>query len=677
MRRSSSSVTEGTVLWEPSAAVHAGATISRYLDWLRRARGLSFGTYEALWEWSVRDLEAFWTSLWEFFEIKTDRPWTAVLPQRRVERAQWFPGALVNFAEHALRRRDDSPGIIAYSETRPAHTLSHREVVRDVARVAAGLRRLGVRRGDRVAAYLSNIPEAATAFLASAGIGAVWSSCPPEFGTRSVIDRFRQIEPRVLLAVDGYRYNGRGYDRMAAVREIAAALPTVEAVVVLPYLDDRPDLAGIRGGRRWHDTLAGTADQAGTDGFVPEPVPFDHPLWILYSSGTTGLPKGIVHGHGGVLLELLKANRLHLDIGPDDRFFWFSTTGWMMWNWVVSTLVTGAAVILYDGSPAYPDLTTLWRLAAETGMTYFGTSAPFVLSCMKAGLEPGKTFDLSRLRGLGSTGAPLTPEGFAWVYERVNSSLLLGSVSGGTDVATAFVLSCPLLPVRAGEIQCRGLGCRVESWDEEGRPVVDQVGELVITEPMPSMPVAFWNDPRGVRYHESYFERFPGVWRHGDWIKITPRGSCVIYGRSDSTLNRAGVRMGTSEFYRVVEELPEVADSLVIDTGELGREGRLLLFIVLRQGAALDERLQAAIRDRLRAQLSPRHVPDEIHQITEVPRTLNGKKLEVPVKRILSGASPDRAASRDALANPAALDAFVRLATQHASPPAPDGGQVV
>jgi len=661
-------VAEGTVLWEPTAEVRARAEITRYLGWLRETRGLAFDSYEALWEWSVRDLAAFWESIWEFFEIRGTRVPGAVLERGRgVEGARWFPGATLNFAEPALRRHDHGPAIVAYSEARPPRTLTHAEVRRDVAAVAGGLRRLGVRRGDRVAAYLPNTPEAAVGLLASASLGAIWSSCPPEFGTRSVIERFRQIEPRVLLAVDGYRYNGRGYDRMEAVREIAAALPTVEAVVVLPYLNERPDLAGLRGARRWADAMTG--ESGGADGFAPEPVPFDHPLWILYSSGTTGLPKGIMHGHGGVLLEQLKWLVLHADVRPGDRFFWFSTTGWMMWNVVVSSLLAGATAILYDGSPAYPDLTALWRLAADTGMTYFGTSAPFVLSCMKAGLEPGKIFDLSRLRGLGSTGAPLTPEGFAWVYEHVSPSLLLGSASGGTDVATAFVLSCPLLPVRAGELQCRGLGAKVEAWDERGRPVVDEVGELVLTEPMPSMPIGFWNDPDGARYHDSYFERFPGVWRHGDWIKITPRGSCVIYGRSDSTLNRAGVRMGTSEFYRVVEELPEVAESLVIDTGELGREGRLLLFVALQQGAVLDDRLQAAIRDRLRTQLSARHVPDEIHQVAEVPRTLNGKKLEVPVKRILAGTPPDRAASRDALANPSAFDAFVRLAAERGSAP--------
>lgn len=666
MRRPAASVAEGTLLWEPTSEVRARAAITRYLEWLRRSRGLSFDSYDALWHWSVTDLAAFWSSIWEFFDVAGARPAAAVLPERRVAGARWFPGALLNFAEHALRRGDGGPALIAYSETRPPRTLTFEDVRRETARAASALRHLGVRRGDRVAAYLPNAPEAAVAFLATAARGAIWSSCPPEFGTRSVIDRFRQIEPRVLLAVDGYRYAGRAYGRMDAVREIAAALPTVEAVVVLPYLGDAPDLANLRGARLWEAAMAGAPAD---DALAPEPVPFDHPLWIVYSSGTTGLPKAIVHGHGGILLEHLKLLALHLDVGPHDRFFWFSTTGWMMWNVVVSALLVGATAILYDGSPAYPDLGALWRLAADTGMTYFGTSAPFVLSCMKAGLDPGRTFDLSRLRGLGSTGAPLTPEGFGWVYEHVNPALLLGSISGGTDVATAFVLSCPLLPVRAGEIQCRGLGAKVEAWDENGGPVINEVGELVVTEPLPSMPVGFWKDSDGARYRESYFERFPGVWRHGDWIKITPRGSCVIYGRSDSTLNRAGVRMGTSEFYRVVEELPEVLDSLVIDTGELGREGRLLLFVVLREGATLDDPLRATIRERLRTQLSPRHVPDEIEQVPEIPRTLNGKKLEVPVKRILGGAAPDRAASRGALANPAAFDAFVRLAADRAAHP--------
>lgn len=651
-------VAEGTVLWEPDEAVGQRAAITRYMRWLRETRGLTFHGYDDLWQWSVTELEAFWESIWHFFDVRSAKPYTAILADRRMPGARWFPGALVNYAEHALRRRDDGVAVIARSETGESRTLTYRDLARDVARVASSLRRMGVRRGDRVAAYLPNVPETLVAFLATASLGAVWSSCPPEFGIRSVVDRFQQIEPTVLLAVDGYQYGGRAYDRLDAVAEIQQALPSLTSTVVLPSLRPHPPLARLRDARLWPDVIGGAE---GEDPPV-EPVPFDHPLWILYSSGTTGLPKAIVHGHGGVLLELLKALALHLDLGPDDRFFWFTTTGWMMWNFLVGGLLVGATVVLYDGSPGYPDLYALWRLAAETGMTYFGTSAPYILSCMKAGIEPRTAADLGRLRAVGSTGAPLPPEGFQWVYAHVGENLLLGSISGGTDLCTAFVLSCPLLPVRAGEIQCRGLGAKVEAWDPAGRPLVGGVGELVITEPMPSMPVGFWNDPEMRRYRESYFEMYPGVWRHGDWIKITPHGSCVIYGRSDSTLNRGGVRMGTSEFYRVVEEMPEVLDSLVVDTGELGREGRLFLFVVLREGLQLDDALRAAIRRRLREQLSPRHVPDEIHAVSEIPRTLSGKKLEVPIKRILSHVPVEKAANPDALANPQALHFFAELA---------------
>ncbi len=648
---------EGTTLWEPSAEARARATLTRYLDWLKTARGLTFGSYDALWQWSVTDLEGFWGSFWEFCGIKASRPYRRVLAERRVFDAKWCPGAELNYAEHALARLDDREAVVFRSEDRTPVTLTYAEVAQQVAAVAAALRSLGVRRGDRVVAYMPNIPETLVAFLAAASLGAIWSSCPPEFGTRSVVDRFRQIEPRVLFAVDGYRYQGRAYDRMGAVAEIQRALPSLEATVLLPYLADAPARDGLRRVRLWQDLLA-----TGHSELVYEPVPFDHPLWVLYSSGTTGLPKAIVHGHGGVLLEHLKWLRLHLDLGPEDRFFWFTTTGWMMWNFLIGGLLVGAAVILYDGSPTYPDMAALWCLAAETGMTYFGTSAPYLMACAKAGLEPGRAFDLSRLRGLGSTGAPLPPEGFQWVYEHVKRDLHLGSASGGTDVCTAFVLSCPLLPVRAGEIQCLGLGAKVEAFDDRGQPVIGEVGELVLTEPLPSMPVFFWNDPGKERYRASYFETYPGVWRHGDWIKITPRGSCVIYGRSDSTLNRGGVRIGTSEFYRVVEEMPEVLDSLVVDTGRLGREGRLLLFVVLRDGAALDPTLRSSIRQRLREAMSPRHVPDEIYAIPEVPRTINGKKLEVPIKRILDGTPADSACSPDAMSNPQALRFFIDLA---------------
>ncbi|MCJ7511070.1 MAG: acetoacetate--CoA ligase [Dehalococcoidia bacterium] len=649
-------VSEGTVLWQPSEEQRARANITRYLRWLRDQKGLDFGSYEDLWAWSVTDLEAFWASIWDFFGVKARRPYTRVLAERRMPRAQWFAGAELNYAEHALQRRDDHPAVVFKSEDRPLSTLTYAELYRQVAAVAAGLRRLGVQRGDRVVAYMPNIPQTLVAFLAVASIGAIWSSCSPEFGIRSVVDRFRLIEPKVLFAVDGYRYNGRPYERLAAVAEIEHHLPTLEATVLVPYLDDQPAMAGLANAKLWDDLLDETAELSF------EAVPFEHPLWVLYSSGTTGPPKAIVQGHGGILLEHLKALSLHLDLTAEDRFFWFTTTGWMMWNFLIGGLLLDMTVVLYDGSPGYPDMRALWQLAEETGMTYFGTSAPYILSGMKAGIEPGREFNLSSLRAIGSTGSPLPPEGFRWVYDKVKPDLLLGSVSGGTDLCTAFVLSCPILPVHAGEIQCRGLGARVEAYDEQGHPIVGEVGELVITEPLPSMPLFFWNDPDDQRYRASYFDVFPGVWRHGDWIKIAPGGSCVIYGRSDSTLNRAGVRMGSSEFYRVVEELPEILDSRVVDTGQLGSEGRLLLFVVLRSETSLDEQLQARIREKLRQEISPRYVPDEIYAIPEVPCTLNGKKLEVPVKRILSGTPPETVVTPDAIANPRSINFFIDLA---------------
>jgi acetoacetyl-CoA synthetase len=486
-----------------------------------------------------------------------------------------------------------------------------------------------VRRGDRVAAYVPNVADALVAFLATASLGAIWSACSPDFGATAVLDRFRQIEPTVLLVVDGYRFKGEWHDRRAVVVELAAGLPGT-AVVELTEVP-RP-ASGLR----------------------IEPVPFEHPLWVLYSSGTTGLPKALVHGHGGILLEHLKHVSFHIDIGPGDRFFWYSSTGWMMWNLLAGGLLVGATIVLYDGSPAFPDLGALWRLAERCEMTYFGVSAPYIQSCMKAGVVPSREADLSRLRGVGSTGAPLPPEGFRWIYENVHADLLVGSVSGGTDVCSGFVGSCPLRPVHAGEIQCRCLGARVEAFDESGASVVERVGELVVTAPMPSMPLYLWSDPDGARYRASYFETYPGVWRHGDWITITDRGTCVISGRSDATLNRGGVRMGTAELYRVVEALPEVLDSLVVDTG------KLWLFVVLPGGSSLDDALRRRIAAVLRAELSPRHVPDAIVAIDEVPRTLNGKKMEVPVKRLLLGEPVDAVVSPGAMANPASLAPFTR-----------------
>jgi acetoacetyl-CoA synthetase len=585
--------------------------------------------------------------------------------------ARWFPGATLNHAELSLRRRDDHPALLYGNETGELGTISYAELGRRVAAAAAGLRRLGVAKGDRVVAYLPNVPETVIALLAAASIGAVWSSCAPEFGVSSVVDRFAQIEPKVLVAVDGYRYNGRWHDRRDALEEIRRRLPTLEATVLVtgPGREDdgapgdRPgsDPADPGSGGRtltWKRLLE---NGAGAD-LTFEPVAFDHPLWVLYSSGTTGLPKAIVQGHGGIALELLKSISLQLDLGPDDRFFWFTTTGWMMWNFLVGGLLGGTTVVLYDGSPGHPDMGALWRFAERSRMTYFGTSAAFVLASMKAGVEPAGQVDLSALHSIGSTGSPLPPEGFAWLYEHVAPDVLVGSTSGGTDVCTSFVTSCPLLPVYPGEIQCRALGAKVESFDEHGGSVVGQVGELVVTEPLPSMPLYFWNDPDGERYRDSYFSTWPGVWRHGDWIEITERGTCIISGRSDSTLNRGGVRMGTAEFYRVVEGLDEVTDSLVVDASDPGGEGRLLLFVVLRSGSALDDDLRGRIRSAVRAELSPRHVPDRIEAIAEVPRTLSGKKLEVPVKRVLSGVPLEKAVSEGALANPDAIHQVVALA---------------
>jgi acetoacetyl-CoA synthetase len=507
---------------------------------------------------------------------------------------------------------------------------------------------------------MPNVPETIVAFLASASIGAIWSSCSPDFGASSVVDRFAQIEPKVLFAVDGYRYGGRDFDRRDTVAGLQREMPTLEHTVVLPYLDPDPDLSPLADAMTW-DELTASHDDAE---LAFEQVPFDHPLWVLYSSGTTGLPKAIVQGHGGILLEHLKKMNLHVDAQEGDRVFWFTTTGWMMWNFLVSVLLTRAAIVTYDGSPGHPDMNVLWDLAERTGMTCFGTSASYVAGCMKDGVEPSAGRDLSALRAIGSTGSPLSPEGFDWIYEHIGEDTWLFSTSGGTDVCTAFVGGVPLLPVYRGELQGRSLGASVEAWNENGEAVTDEVGELVITEPMPSMPLFLWDDEDGSRYRESYFDMFPGIWRHGDWIEITSRGTAVIYGRSDSTINRQGVRMGTSEIYRAVQAVPEVLDALVVDVPRPDTEGWMPLFVVLREDAELDDELTGEIKRRIREQCSPRHVPNEIHAIAEVPRTLSGKVLEVPVKRILMGTPPEQAASRDSLANPAALDYFVELSTK-------------
>ena len=632
------------MLWRPDAAFARRTRLCAYMDWLAERHGVGAAGYDDLWRWSIADLEGFWSSIAEFFDVRFAAPPDAVVGRRAMPGAQWFPGARLSYPEHVFRGRDDAEVAIRHaSELHDLAEMTWGELRALTARVQAGLRARGVRRGDRVAAYIPNVPEAVAAFLATAGLGAVWSSCSPDFGARSVIDRFAQIEPTVLLAVDGYRYGGRDFDRRQVVDEIHAQVGGE-----LVRLD-------LLGGRGFGDGFLGPRDSE----LELATVEFDHPLWVLYSSGTTGLPKAIVHGHGGILLEQLKHHGLHLDMRAGDRAFWFTTTGWMMWNFLVGVLLTPASIVLYDGSPAAPSLERLWQLAADAQITCFGTSAAFIAGCMKAGVRPARGRDLGALRSVGSTGSPLSPEGFRWVYGELGARTWLFSTSGGTDVCTPFVGGVPLLPVHEGELQARLLGCDVQAFDPAGRPLVDEVGELVIAQPLPSMPLFFWNDPDDRRLREAYFDMYPGVWRHGDWIEITSRGTAVIYGRSDSTINRGGVRMGTSEIYRAVLALDEVLDALAVDAG-----GRLELFVVLRDGAELDDDLRARIARRVREDCSPRHVPDDVVAIAEVPRTLSGKVLEVPVKRILEGVAPERAASRDSLANPAALDWFVQLARE-------------
>jgi acetoacetyl-CoA synthetase len=648
-------------LWAPSAATVERARLTEFRRWLATERGLDLDDYDALWRWSVDDLDGFWRAIWDFFDVQADGDPSPTLGSREMPGAQWFPNVSLNYAEHVFAGKGGNAAAILHaSELRELGEVSWDQLRQRVAACAAGLRGLGVGRGDRVVAYLPNIPEAIVAFLATASIGAVWSSCSPDFGAASVVDRFAQIEPKVLFAVDGYRYGGKDFDRRDVVAQLQEAMPSLERTVVLPYLDPAPELSPLRAAMTWEELLAPGADAE----LRFERVPFDHPLWVLYSSGTTGLPKAIVQGQGGILLEHLKKLHLHVDAHPGDRLFWFTTTGWMMWNFLVSGLLTEAAIVLYDGNPGYPDMGVLWDLAERAGVTMFGTSAAYVSACMKAGEEPAKGRDLSRLKALGSTGSPLAPEGFDWVYEQLGADTWLFSTSGGTDLCTAFVGGCSLLPVYRGELQARALGAAVEAWDDDGNAVVDEVGELVVTEPMPSMPVFFWGDPNDERYRAAYFEMFPGVWRHGDWIEITARGTAIIYGRSDSTINRGGIRMGTSEIYRAVLDLDEILDALVVDVPRPGTDGWMPLFVVLREGAELDDELKREIARRVRERCSPRHVPDEVFVIDAVPRTLSGKVLEVPVKRILMGTPAEQAASRDSLANPAALDYFTAMAAE-------------
>ena len=635
----------GKLLWRPSAEVIEQATITAFA----RSRGLP-EEYHDLWRWSVEHIDEFWAAIWDHFGV--DGAHGEVLGSRSMPGATWFPGAQVNYAAHIFKDKPgDQVAIRHRSESRPLDSWTWDELREHTARIRVGLKARGVGEGDRVCAVMPNIPETVAAFLACASLGAIWSSAAPEFGPRSIVDRFAQLEPMVLLAVDAYRYGGRDLDCTKKLATVAAGLPGTQLVSF-----------GYLGETGWHDGFAGTVDELAFG-----KVPFEHPLWVLFSSGTTGLPKGIVHSHGGILLEYLKLAHLHFDAQVDDRLFWFTTTGWAMWNILVGVLVTDASIVLYDGSPAG---SALWELAADAAITTFGTSASFIATAMKDGIAPAAGRDLSHLRAVGSTGSPLAPEAFGWVYDQLGTDIWLFSTSGGTDVASAFVGGVPTLPVYEGELQAPALGAALASWDVNGAPVLGEVGELVLTEPMPSMPVRFWHDPDGSRLRQSYFKHYPGVWRHGDWIEITERQTAIIYGRSDSTINRGGIRMGTSEIYRAVLSLEEITDALVVDIPPRAGldDGWMPLFVVLREGATLDDDLIKKLRTRIREDCSPRHVPDQVHAIAEVPRTLSGKILEVPVKRILMGQAPDRVVSRDSLANPGALDHFVGMAERLTAP---------
>jgi len=644
------------MLWKPSNELIQASNITAYQQWLKREKGFSFDSYAALWKWSTDHIYDFWESLWEYFEVMHDGRYKDVVTGA-MPRASWFEGTKLNYAEHIFRKATDArPAILFQSETVALQTISWAALKEQVAALQHTFKAYGVTAGDRVVAYMPACPEATIAFLAANSLGAIWSSCSPDFGTSSVLDRFSQIAPKVLIAVDGYNYGGKRFDRAGVVGELTAALPSLEKVIVVS-----PEQRPVPAGEKYMAWQHATAQQDARLEFVR--VPFSHPIWVLYSSGTTGLPKAITHSHGGILLEQLKYGAFHNDFKPGERCFWYTTTGWMMWNYIHGALLAGATMVLYDGSPAYPTLDVLWKLSEQAGIHHFGTSAGYLLANRKEHIHPAQDHNLAALRSISSTGSTLPPEGFDWVYQEVKHDLWLASMSGGTDVCSAFVGGNPTRPVYAGEIQCRALGCKLEAFNVDGKPVVGEVGEMVITQPMPSMPVAFWNDPDFHRYTESYFEMYPGIWRHGDWIEITAHDGIIIYGRSDATLNRGGVRIGTSEIYRAVDDVKEVKDSLIVCVEQAGGQFWMPLFVVMQPGVALTDDIRQKINTTIRNRYSPRHVPDEIQAVPDIPYTISGKKTETPVKKVLMGQDPKKVVNTGALRNPESMEYFIQLKT--------------
>ena len=645
----------GKLLWQPDEAFVQQSNLQQFMNWLQIERRLTFDSYDALWQWSIDDTRAFWQAIWDYFAIISHSPYEYVHSDDPMPDTRWFAGSTLNYAEHIFRSANgDHPAIIFRSERQELLEISWATLRNQVASVRQTLLEAGVGKGDCVVAYLPNIPEATVAFLATCSLGAIWSSCSPDFGAKSVIDRFQQIEPKVLIAVDGYQYNGKPFDKSDTIADLKQQLSTVETVVMVPYLNQDPDVRRLGNVVWWSDAIA---DENAPLDFAA--VPFEHPIWVLYSSGTTGIPKAITHSQGGVLLEHYKYLAFHNDVHPGERFFWYSTTGWMMWNFVQASLLVGATIVLYDGAPNFPDLNGLWQFAEESGIHHFGTSAPFIVACLKAGLSPGNQYKLTQIRSIGSTGAPLPPEGFDWIYEHIGKHIWLCSMSGGTDVCTAWVGGCPTEPVYLGEIQRRCLGCSMYAFNDAAEAIVDEVGEMVVTRPMPSMPIYFWNDESKKRYRESYFEMFPDIWRHGDWLSITARNTLMIHGRSDATLNRHGVRIGTAEIYRAVDKVRAVKDSLIVNLERANGDHYMPLFVLLNDGVELDEALRREINQTLRSEYSPRHVPDEIIEVGDIPYTISGKKLESPVKKILMGMDVEKAANPDSMRNPDSLGFFV------------------